>query len=350
MAYAKGARYPKCDLLEQSNVESYGFIDAVVISYLFAHFLLSIIVFCASVSYMKEYLNFKDKAVLDKTYAFIKRVLPSVKWIFILSISIIIGGITVNIYANSGAPESFAEEETNYSDNNCNVYGINLRGDVVTYNNNESLNDNGVIIKDQTSSESVDWTINKAQENENVNAIVIEVDSYGGSPVGGEEIANSIKASKKPVIAFIREVGASAAYWAVSSADKIYASKNSSVGSIGVTQSYLSKVDKNQKDGYTYVELNSGKFKDTGSPDKYLSYDERSLLMRDINILYKNFVEAVAENRGLTVEKVKSFADGSTVMGESAKKLGMIDEIGGLKDVENYLEGQTGAKTNICWQ
>jgi len=299
---------------------------------------------------MKEYLNFKDKAVLEKTYAFIKRILPSVKWIFILSLSIIIGGITVNIYANSGASELLAENDTNYSDNSCNVYGISLHGEVVTYNNNESFNDKGDVINDQTSSESVEWTINKAQENDNIKAIVIEVDSYGGSPVGGEEIANSIKTSKKPVIAFIREVGASAAYWAVSSADRIYASKNSSVGSIGVTQSYLSKVDKNQKDGYTYIEINSGKFKDTGSPDKYLSYDERNLLMRDVNILYKNFIEAVAENRGLTTEKVKSFADGSTVLGEKAKSLGMIDEIGGLKDVENYLEGQTGVKTNICWQ
>ena len=178
---------------------------------------------------------------------------------------------------------------------------------------------------------------------------MIEVESGGGGAVAGEEISNAVKNSKKPVIAFIRGIGASAAYWSVSGADRIFASKNSDVGSIGVTSSYLSNAEKNIQDGYTYEELSSGKYKDTGDPDKVLTAEEKALILRDVNIVYANFIEAVSQNRNLSIEKVKSFADGSTVLGEKAKSLGMIDEIGGLTEVENYLEGIIKEKPEICW-
>jgi len=113
--------------------------------------------------------------------------------------------------------------------------------------------------------------------------------------------------------------------------------------------SYLSNVAKNQKDGYAYEQISIGKYKDSGDPDKVLTSDEKVLFLRDANIIYENFVAAVAQNRGLTIEKVKSFADGSTVLGEKAKSLGLIDEIGGINEVEKYLEEIIGEKPEICW-
>ena len=298
---------------------------------------------------MKEGPTFKEKIQLEKAYTLLKTIAPSVKWIIIISISIIIGGITVDSYINKESPSSDSSNNTSSKTENCNVQGINLHGAVVTYNSNDSYDDQDNLIYDQTSSEEVAWYIKNANENPNIKAIIVEVDSGGGSGVAGEEISRAVKNSEKPVAAFIRSVGASAAYWSISSADRIFASANSDVGSIGVTLSYLNNVEKNKKDGYTYVELTSGKYKDTGTPDKVLTYEEKNLLLRDINIMFENFVKAVAENRGLTIKAVKSFADGSTVMGERAKELGMIDEIGGINEVEKYLEPIIGEKPEVCW-
>jgi protease-4 len=168
-------------------------------------------------------------------------------------------------------------------------------------------------------------------------------------PVAGEEIANAIKQSEKPVIAVIRQTGASAAYLAISSSDKIFASKNSDVGGIGVTSSYLSNTIKNQQDGYTYEQLTAGKYKDSGNPDKPLTVEEKKLFLRDINIVYENFIEAVSQNRNMPLEKVRALADGSTMLGEEAMKQGLIDEIGDMDEAQAYITKTIGEKSDICW-
>ena len=302
---------------------------------------------------MKLNPTLKEKLQLEKVYTLFKRILPSLKWVLIISLSIVIGGyinsFSYNRNSNNEAQDSSATDSSNTKDDNCNVAGINLHGSLETYTPNHADNDS-LFNYDRTSSESVTGEIITANNDPKIKAILIEVDSGGGSPVAGEEIADAVKASSKPVVAFIRDSGASAAYWAISSADRIFASKNSNVGSIGVTQSYLNDVEKNKKEGYTYEQLSSGKYKDTGSPDKVLTSEEKSLLLRDINIIYENFVATVAQNRGLTVKAVKGFADGSTVLGEKAKSLGLIDEIGGRSEAEKYISGKIGERADTCWQ
>lgn len=246
-------------------------------------------------------------------------------------------------------PDSSMSDTASTNNENCTVVGINLHGTIMTYIPEHAGNDS-FFDYDSTASEDIILTIKQADEDENIKAILVEVDSPGGSPVAGEEIANAIKNSEKPVVAFIRSMGASSAYWAISSADKIWASKNSDVGSIGVTASYLNNVEKNKKEGFAYEQLSSGKFKDSGSSDMSLTKEEKALFMRDINIVYQNFMEVVSENRNIPMEKVKSFADGSTVLGEKAKELGLIDEIGDLYAVEKYLEEIIGEKPETCWQ
>jgi signal peptide peptidase SppA len=237
----------------------------------------------------------------------------------------------------------------NLSDDSCLVAGINLHGGIYTYIPYHGADDS-YYDYDSVSSEDIISIIREANNTENIKAILIEVDSVGGSPVAGEEIANAIKNSTKPVVAVVRESGVSAAYWAISGADRIFASKNSDVGSIGVTSSYLSNVIKNGKDGYTYVQLSTGKFKDSGDPDKPLTAEERSLFLRDLNIIHQNFIEAVSENRGLPLEQIKAIADGSTVLGERAKELGLIDEIGSIPEAQQYLGEIIEDEPQICWQ
>lgn len=284
----------------------------------------------------------------QKTSILYRKVPPLMKMIFFMVVGIGLG------YFISAPSEEIVTEDQNsstygVSEKNCNVAGINLHGTIMTYIPFHADGDANFDY-DTVGSEDVLWSVNNANEDPNIKALIVEVDSYGGSPVAGEEISIALKNSAKPVFGFIRENGLSAAYWAISSADRIWASKNSNVGSIGVTQSYLSYSEKNKKEGYLYEQLSSGKFKDSGTPDLSLTKEEKDLFMRDINIVYQNFMEAVSNNRNILIEDVKKFSDGSAVLGDKAKELGMIDEIGGINEVEKYIEEKIGEKVEICWE
>lgn len=278
----------------------------------------------------------------------------------VISILVVIAlwsGISYYVISNISKPSSNTDNSTNTSSTekisepeNCNVYGINLHGDVVTYNSNDSYNNQYDVIYDQTSADDIIWAVNKAQDNDKIKAIVVEIDSYGGSGVAGEEMMTAFKQSKKPVIAFIRNAGLSAAYLAATGAETIFASNFSDVGSIGVTMSYLQEAEKNAKEGLSYVNLSSGAYKDTGNPARTLSEDEKRLLMRDIKISHEYFVKLVSHNRNLDIEKVRKLADGSSLMGEAALKNGLIDRIGIFPDVVSFLSEKIGTPAEICWQ
>jgi len=241
--------------------------------------------------------------------------------------------------------ESFGE----YYAGECNVIGIELRGFLATYHTNEEIDENGNPIFDQSASEEIVTGIEMAEEDYTVKAIILEIDSFGGYPVAGEEVANALKRAKKPTVAIIRQTGTSAAYLTATGTDIIFASKGSDIGSIGVTMSYLDYSKQNQEDGLTYNKLSSGKFKDVGDFDKALTYEEKQLLMRDINILHENFVQDVAENRNMDVVKVRGLADGSSWLGEQALEYGLIDRIGGIHEAKEYLKGLMGEEIDICW-
>ena len=246
--------------------------------------------------------------------------------------------------------DGLESEEGIYSDGeNCNVAGIALRGELVTYISDESIDAEGAAVISQSSSEDIVFNINNADNSEQIKAILLEIDSLGGGPVAAEEVATALKNAKKPTIALIREYGDSAAYWAATGADIIFASENSEVGGIGVTMSYLDNVRKNEREGFTYQQLSSGKFKDTGTTDKPLTQEERELLLRDVQILHNNFITAVAKNRELDIEIVRKLADGSTMLGAMALQNGLIDRIGDQYAVEEYLKEILGEKAEICW-
>ena len=191
--------------------------------------------------------------------------------------------------------------------------------------------------------------INAANEANEVSSILLDIESNGGTVDGMAALGDAIRGSHKPVVAYVDAVAASAAYWAATGADTIFASRNSDVGSIGVTMSYLDYSDQNAKEGIKYISLSSGKFKDAGDPDKPLTEEEKELFMRDVGIIHDNFVKVVADYRNLDIEKVREIADGSTVLGETALELGLIDRIGGFYDVKDYLAEMLGEEVKVCW-
>ena len=235
-----------------------------------------------------------------------------------------------------------------YEDESCNVTNIKLNGDLYTYISSADKDEFGNILWDEVSSEDIVNAIEDAESDDNIKAIVIEIDSFGGGLVAGEEVSNALRRTTKPTVALIREYGLSAAYWSATGADIIFASASSDVGSIGITSSYLDNTKKNEKDGITFVQLTTGKYKNMLNPDKVLTDEERNLIERDLNIIYENFIKAVADNRNLEIEKVKLLADGSSMPGQMALENGLIDKIGGKYEVEEYLKELISNNIVLC--
>ena len=231
----------------------------------------------------------------------------------------------------------------------CNIIGIELRGELYTYIPQDRDNIPLKGLEDITTSEDILQILGEAKTRPNIKAVLIEVDSTGGSPAAAEEIDNAIKTLNKPVIAFIRESGLSAAYYSISHADQIFALNNSNIGAIGVTQSYLDNVSKNQKEGLSFIQLSTGKYKDSGNPDKKITADERKLFMRDLEIVHNNFIKTVSEGRKIDINIVKNMADGSTILGQQALEMKLIDQIGTYNDTLKYVENKIGEKVDVCW-
>jgi signal peptide peptidase SppA len=258
----------------------------------------------------------------------------------------------------------------------CNVAYIKLHGEVVTYippptdvatstdytylsfppfdatstdtSDQTAPQDTSVAALDQTASEDVTQAIRQASANSNIKAIVLEIDSYGGSPVGGQEMELALKHAQKPTVALIRQSGDSAAYMAATGADIIYASVFSDVADIGITESYVDNAKQDVANGLTFDQLSIGKYKDMFNPDKPLTADERTLAMNELQIGYQNFVQIVAENRHMSIEKATALANGASMTGEEGVQAGLIDKIGDVDDVRSYLTGQLKQSAVIC--
>ncbi len=229
----------------------------------------------------------------------------------------------------------------------CDVAYIPLHGEMATYiPDSESTSTNNAY--DQTASEDVTRSIRDASADSSIKAIVLEVDSPGGSPVAGEEIQAALKRASKPTVALIRDEGDSAAYMAASGANMIFASAFSDVGDIGITQSYVDNAKQNAESGLTYNQLSIGKYKDMFSPDKPMTADERALALQQLQIDYNEFVNIVAGNRDISTSSILALADGSSFTGQEALQNGLINKIGNIDDVRSYLT--TTIKTNaiIC--
>jgi len=159
---------------------------------------------------------------------------------------------------------------------------------------------------------------------------------------------NPLLKSSKPVAAVIRERAWSAGYMIASAADIIFASRMSEVGSIGVTMSYLDNFKKNKAEGITYNQLSTGKFKDTGDPDKELTAEEKDILMASLQKTHQIFVEYIAKNRNMDIKAVEKIADGNSFIAQDAKDLGLIDEIGDLSSAKDWLINQLGIEPAVC--
>lgn len=238
----------------------------------------------------------------------------------------------------SAEDDEYIEEEYDYvGENGCNVLGLSITGEIGT--------DYG-----DTTSNAFRDTLEEYSIDERIKAILVEVDSGGGSAVAGDEIAKLLEEQAIPVIAQIREVGASAAYMAILPVDTIFAHRWASIGSIGVIIPFYDYTKFNEKQGIKYTPILSSPSKDAGTTDRALTKEERKTFQAEINFVYEGFIRDVAKYRGLTVDKVRSVADGTTMIAHEAKDAGLIDEIGGRAEVLDHLRTTLAVEPVVCWE
>jgi protease-4 len=220
----------------------------------------------------------------------------------------------------------------------CNISVRTLHGEVSTYSYDVSVVDAGMLVRD----------LARDEDDENIKGIILDIDSPGGSPVAGEEIANQLLRMSKPNSAVIRGVGASAAYWAAVGADSIFASRSSDVGSIGVIVSFPDESEKNKRDGISYNEFASGKYKNLGTPTRPVTKEEKVLLEEGIADVYAHFIDSVSIARNMATATVRALADGSSLTGKRAQEKGLVDYIGDIEDARIDMEEQIGEKAVLC--
>lgn len=181
-------------------------------------------------------------------------------------------------------------------------------------------------------SEEITKSLKDADEDEGVKAIVLRINSPGGSPAAAEEIVSAMKKIDKPIVISMGDVAASAAYYISVPADRIIANPDTMTGSIGVIWQFQNRSGFYDKEGTSFYIAKTGEFKDMGGDWKGLSDDEKQYAEQVILEAYDRFINEVANDRNLSISAVKDIADGRIYTGAKAKELGLVDELGSLDD------------------
>ncbi len=176
--------------------------------------------------------------------------------------------------------------------------------------------------------------IEKLKEDDDVKAVVLRVNSGGGSASSSENMwyaIEELKAAGKPVVVSMGDYAASGGYYIAANADKIYAEPTTITGSIGVFLTFpIAKELMNDKIGITFDTVNTARNATAFSPFRDLGQEERDLLNMRTQSIYTTFIQRVADGRNLSAERVREIAGGRVYSGTRALELGLVDELAGL--------------------
>jgi protease-4 len=180
------------------------------------------------------------------------------------------------------------------------------------------------------SPEFVRSQLKRAKDDTGVKAIVIQVESPGGSAAASQEILEEIEKVEKPIVVSFGDLAASGGYYISAKADKIVALPATLTGSIGVISEMPNLKGLFEKLGIKMEVFTSGKHKDMYAGLRELTPEEKVIMQEMTDQLYDQFIQVVAEGRNLSEEKVRELATGQLYTGVQAKELGLVDELGGL--------------------
>lgn len=203
---------------------------------------------------------------------------------------------------------------------------IYAEGDIV---NGDSLE------KKQIGGDQLSRELRTLRQDNSIQAIVLRINSQGGSAVASELIAREVKLLKesgKHIVVSMGTYAASGGYWIAAPADSIFAEPTTITGSIGIFGLIPNIQTLAQNNGITFDGVKTSKFADIGSIDRPQTNEELALLQKITNFFYTAFIDKVAQGRGLSVDEVKKIAEGRIWSGNDALRIGLIDRIGGLQD------------------
>ena len=190
----------------------------------------------------------------------------------------------------------------------------------------------------------VEDLIKRVEADPSAKAVVLVINSPGGSAAASEEIYNMIKhlSEERVVVAYIAEYGASGGYYISLPSDKIVASPNAFTGSVGAVSIIINYAELMEKLGIKAETFKSGRLKDIGSPWRDMTEEEKRIMQSIIDSIAKTFEERVREQRGDKIKDWNSILTARPYLGTEALELGLVDEVGSLSDAINLARELAG--------
>jgi len=224
---------------------------------------------------------------------------------------------------------------------------VGMRGDNLRFGGSRlaRLTVGGVISDDR----KLDDVVTRLADNDRVKALILAIDSPGGSVAGGEGLHDAIArvAARKPVVAVMGGTAASAAYMIAVPAARIFAREGTLTGSIGVLLETGEVSGLLKAIGVNAEAITSGPLKDQPSLIRPLTQQGKDVLQGLVMDMYDQFVGMVASGRHMDAARVRELADGRAYTGRQALKLGLIDAIGGDHDARLWLAQQRGVSADL---
>ncbi len=204
----------------------------------------------------------------------------------------------------------------------------------------------GVVVVDGTILTSKD-TISQLEDfrrNDDIKSIILRIESPGGSVAASQEILEAVEdvAAEKILVVSMGAVAASGGYYIALGADRIFANPATITGSIGVRMEHIMIGDLLKLARIKHETLKSGRFKDMTPIDRPITPEAKKILQNILDEMHEQFKSVVAESRKLDKSKMDEIADGRIFTGEQALELGLIDELGGMSKVVEYVASKAG--------
>ena len=205
---------------------------------------------------------------------------------------------------------------------------INVQGEIIS-------GSEGFLGSAQAVSGNLVSQLEQARNDDSVTAVILRLNTPGGSVVGSDEVAREIakvRRAGKTVVASMGEVAASGGYFIAAGANSIVANPSTITGSIGVIMVLLNLERAAGKIGVEPVVVKAGRLKDIGSPFRRMTPRERRIFQRLLNEAHDRFMNVVAEGRRMAMRRVRRIADGRILSGEQARDAGLVDRLGTFDD------------------
>ena len=195
------------------------------------------------------------------------------------------------------------------------------------------------------SSQNIIKQIKIFRDDKHIRGIILRIDSPGGAVGPSQEIYDEVlktRKSGKIIYASMGTLAASGGYYIASAADQIFANPGTLTGSIGVIMAFSNAQGLLEKIGLKPEIIKAGKYKDIGSPTRSMNQIEKSLLQDVVSDVHQQFIEAIANGRGISIAEITKIADGRIFTGRQAYSLKLVDQLGGLQATIAQLATKAG--------